>query len=239
MRAWLWAAVLIVLAAAVGVACGGGGDNAAPTPTPIDRPTLEAMLRSIALKPEDLPAGFTVTEERITDNEEAAVNDPEGPTKAKERLARWHRLLGQDSTYTASDLFGTFVNGGTAVIRASINIFGDEQGAVDALQWGRNSLANPGDAATLIPGVSEISELQGKPISFPIVGDETVAYEFTGTSKVEDYQVNVPFTAHIVAIRHGRGVAHIVVSAIGGAKPGPEVEQIIRTLDGRLGQTLR
>ena len=235
MRAWLWAAALIVLATVIGMACGGGGGGdgeAEPTP---DRPTLEAMLRDISLKAEDLPAGFGAPEEVFSDNEEVAANDPEGPTKALERLQGWRRLLGHDATFMATDLFGAFQSGGNALIRASVNIFADEQGATDALQWGRDLLSDPADAATLIPGVSE---LEGGPISFPTIGDETVASEFTGIFRAEDFQVSVPFTADIVAIRHGRGVANIAVAAIGGAKPGPEVEELIRILDERLGQTL-
>jgi len=233
MRAWLWATVLIVLATAVGTACGGDGDGGAE-PTP-DRPTLEAMLRDISLKVEDLPPGFGEPEEVFSDNEEAAAIDPEGPTKALERLNGWHRLLGYDATFMATDLFGAFQGGGTALIRTNINIFGDEQGAVDALQWGREILSNPADAASFIPGVSE---LEGGPISFPTVGDETIAGEFTGTFRAEDFQVNVPFTAHVVVVRHGRGEAHVTVAAIGGAKPGSEVEEIVRILDERLGETL-
>lgn len=233
MRAWLWVAMLIALAAA-GFACGGGGADGEAEPTP-DRPTLEAMLREMSLKVEDLPPGFGAPEEVFSDNEEVAANDPEGPIKALERLNGWRRLLGYDATFMATDLFGVFQSGGDALIRASINIFADEQGAADALQWGRDLLSNPADAATLIPGVSE---LEGGPISFPTIGDETAASEFTGVFRAEDFQVNVPFTAHIVAIRHGRAVAYIVVAAIGGAKPGSEVEQLIRILEERLGQTL-
>ena len=233
MRAWLWALALIVLAAVAGMACGGGGDGEA-TPTP-DRPTLEAQLREISLKAEDLPSGFGAPEEVFSDNEEAAANDPEGPTQGLERMNGWRRLLGVDVTFMATDLFGAFQGGGDALIRGSVHIFADEQGATEALQWGRDLLSNPDDAASLIPGVSE---LEGGPISFPTIGDETVASEFTGTFRAEDFQINVPFTAHIVAIRHGRGVAYVAVAAIGGAKPGPEVEGLVRILDERLGQNL-
>ena len=234
MRAWFWALVLVALAAAAGAACGGGGGDGEATPTP-DRPTLEAQLREISLKVEDLPSGFGEPEEAFSDNEEAAVIDPEGPTQGLERLNRWRRLLGHDATFMATDLFGAFQSGGDALIRASVSIFADEQGATEALQWGRELLSNPDDAATLIPGVSE---LEGGPISFPTIGDETVASEFTGIFKAEDFQINVPFTAHVVVVRHGRGVAILTVAAIGGAEPGPEVEELVRILDERLGQSL-
>jgi len=235
MRAWLWAAVLIVLATAIGMACGGGGSGdggAEPTP---DRPTLEAMLNSITLKLEDLPGSFNVQQETFTDNEQAAVIDPEGPTKGKERLDGWQRLLGYEVRFMVSDPLGAFQSGGIATITSNISIFADEQGATEALQWGRDLLSDPSAATSFIAGVSET---KGGPISFPTIGDETIAADFTGMFRAEDYQVNVPFKARVVVIRHGSGEAHITVAAIGGAEPGPEVEQLARLVDGRLGQAL-
>ena len=237
MRAWLWALVLIVLAAAVGVACGGGGGGdgdgeAEPTP---DRPTLEAMLTEISLKTEDLPSGFGEPDESFTDNEQVAENDPEGPTAGLERVEGWGRLLGHDANFLVTDPVGTFTKGGTALIVCSISIFADEQGAMEAMQWGRDLLSNPADAATLIPNVSD---LEGGPISFATVGDETVAAEFTGKTQPEGVQIKIEFTADIVVVRNGKGVAYIAVGAIGGAKPGPEVDQLIGILDERLASVL-
>jgi hypothetical protein len=234
MRAWLWVGVLIVLAAAAGVACGGGGGDGEAEPTP-DRATLEAMLTDISLKTEDLPAGFGEPEVHFTDNEEAAQSDPAGPTEGLKRLNDWGRLLGIDSTSLVTDTFGTFQKGGTALIVSSISIFADEQGAVDAMQWGRDLLSNPADAETLIPNVSD---LEGGPISFTNIGDETVAAEFMGITQPEGVQIKIEFTADIVVIRSGTGVAYIAVGAIGGAKPGPEVEQLIRTLNDRMESVL-
>jgi len=234
MRVWLWALVLIVLAAAAGVACGGGGGDGEAAPTP-DRPTLEAWLTEIQLKTDDLPDGFGDPNESFTDNEQAAEGDPEGPTQGLERLESWGRLLGHDASFLVKDTMGTFTNGGTALVISSISIFADEQGAIQAMQWGRDLLSNPADAETLIPNVSE---LEGGPISFASVGDETVAAEFTGKTQPEGVPVKIEFTADIVVIREGNGVAYIAVGAIGGAKPGPEVEQLIRLLDERMGMVL-
>jgi len=233
MRAWLWALALIVLAAVAGMACGGGGDGEA-TPTP-DRPTLEAWLTEIQLKTEDLPSGFGDPDQSFTENQQAAENDPQGPTKGLERLESWGRLLGHDASFLVKDTMGTFTNGGTALVISSISIFADEQGAIQAMQWGRDLLSNPADAETLIPSVSD---LEGGPISFASVGDETVAAEFTGQTQPEGVPVKIEFTADIVVIREGKGVAYIAVGAIGGAKPGPEVEQLIRILDERMARVL-
>jgi hypothetical protein len=103
------------------------------------------------------------------------------------------------------------------------------------MQWGRDLLADPAKAATIIPNVSD---LEGGPISFPAVGDETLASEFTGTTQPEGVPIKIAFTADVVVVRNGKGVAYIVVGAIGGAKPGPEVEQLIRLLDQRLASVL-
>lgn len=193
------------------------------------------MLGSIALKTEDLPPGFNVTTDAITNNEEAAAVDPEGPTTTKPRLDGWQRLLGEDTTYTYNDPVGAFTNGGLATIQSSISIFADEKGASASLVWGRDMLSDPARAGARMPGVSQMA---GGPISFATVGDESMAYEFTGKFHDQQYNIDVPFTADTVVVRHGRGVAYIIVSAIGGAKPGPQVEQIIRLLDQRLGQAL-
>lgn len=233
MRAWLWAAMLIVLATAIGVACGGGGDGEAE-PTP-DRPTLEAMLTEISLKIEDLPAGWGLREESFTENAQVAETDPEGPTAALERLNGWRRLLGHVGEFLVTDTLGTLTNGGTALVRANVSIFADEEGATEAVAWGRDLLSEPGKANTFIPTVSN---LEGGPISFPTIGDETVASEFTGKTQPEGVQITIDFDAQIVVIRNGKGVAYLTVGAIGGAKPGPEVEEYIRLLSDRLGQAL-
>ena len=233
MRAWLWAAMLIVLATAIGVACGGGGDGEAE-PTP-DRPTLEAMLTEISLKIEDLPAGWGLTEGGFTENAQVAETDPEGPTAALERLNGWGRLLGRMDSYLVTDTMGTFTKGGTALIRCNVSIFADEQGATEAVAWGRDLLSEPAKASTFIPTVTDLA---GGPISFLTIGDETVASEFTGKTQPEGVPITVDFTAQIVVIRNGKGVAYLTVGAIGGAKPGPEVEEYIRLLNDRLGQAL-
>jgi hypothetical protein len=234
MRAWLWVGVLIVLAVAAGVACGGGGGDGEAKPTP-DRPTLEAMLTEIQLKTEDLPSGFGDPNESFTDNEQAAENDPEGPTKALERLESWGRLLGSEASFLVTDTVGTYTKGGTALVVSNVNIFADEQGAIQAMEWGRNLLSNPADAETLIPNVSD---LEGGPISYSTIGDETVAAEFTGNTQPEGVPIKIEFTADIVVIRNGTGVAYIAVGAIGGAKPGPEVGELIGILNDRMESVL-
>jgi hypothetical protein len=241
MRTWLIAVALALVAIplVVGVGCGGGGDEEGPSATtvPTDRPTLEAMLRSVAPTLDDLPPGFVLQEEAFTDNEEAAETDPEGKQAALARLNEWGRLLGYDATYMTNDPLGTFINGGTALVTVSLNIFQTSEGAAAGMEWGREVAADPSSSG-LISGVISI---EGEPMSFPSIGDETLAARFTGTLRPEgvELEVDVDFIAHLVAIRRDRATAHIIVGAIGGATPGQEVEDIIRTLDERLAQALQ
>ena len=243
MRTWLIALALAVVAvpAVVGVGCGGDGEEGpSATTVPTDRPTLEATLRSVALTLDDLPSGFVLQEEAFTDNEEAAETDPEGKQAALARLDGWGRLLGYDATYMTNDPLGTFISGGTASVSVSLSIFQTSEGAVAGMEWGREVAANPSQSVSLFPGVISI---EGEPMSFASIGDETLAARFTGTLRPEgegaEFEVDVDFIAHLVAIRRGRATAHIIVGAIGGATPGQEVEDIIRTLDERLAQALQ
>lgn len=242
MRTWLIAVALALVAVplVVGVGCGGGDDKEGPSATtvPTDRPTLEAMLKSVALTLDDVPSGFVLQEEAFTDNEEAAETDPEGKQAALDRYNEWGRLLGYDASYMTNDPLGTFINGGTALVTVSLNIFQTPEGAAAGMEWGRGIAADPAQSIALFPGVIHI---EGEPMSFPSIGDETLAARFTGTMRPEDveFEVDVDFVAHLVAIRRDRATAHIVVAAIGGAEPGQEVEDIIRTLDERLVQALQ
>ena len=241
MRTWFIAVALAFAAApsVLGVGCGGGGEEGpSATAVPVDRPTLEAMLRSMALTLDDLPAGFVLQEEAFTDNEEAAETDPLGKQAALARLDEWGRLLGYEAIYMTNDPLGTFIKGGTAMVTVSLNIFRTSEGAAAGMEWGRQVAADPSQSIALFPGVISI---EGEPMSFPSIGDETLAARFTGTLRPQDMAVNVDvdFVAHMVAIRRGRATAHIVVGAIGGATPGQEVEDIIRTLDERLAQALQ
>jgi hypothetical protein len=230
------ALAFVLIPTVVGVGCGGGGEGSSAVPT--DRPTLEGTLRNVAPTLEDLPSGFVLQEEAFTDNEEAAETDPEGRQAALARLDGWGRLLGYDATYMTNDPLGTFIGGGDAMITVSLNIFETPEGAAAGIEWGREVVADPSQFVALFPGVISI---EGETMPFPTIGDETLAAVFTGTIRPEgvELEVDVDFTAHLVAIRQGRGTAHIIVGAIGGATPGQEVEDIIRVLDERLAQALQ
>jgi hypothetical protein len=241
MKTWLIALALAFVGAltVVGVGCGGGGDEEG-SDVPTDRPTLETTLRSIAPTVDDLPSGFAIQDpgEVFTDNEEAAETDPDGKQVALDRYNEWGRLLGYRATYMTNDPVGTFMKGGTATVSVTLSIFRTSEGAIAAMEWGREVATDTSRSMALIPG---IISMEAESLSFPSVGDETLAARFTGKIRPQNMavQVDVDFIAHMVAIRRGRATAYIIVSAIGGAEPGPEVEALIRVLDARMVQALQ
>jgi hypothetical protein len=89
----------------------------------------------------------------------------------------------------------------------------------------------------MIPGVIS---LETEPLSFPTVGDEMLSNRYTGTIRPQnmDVEIDVEFVAHVVVIRRDRVVAQLLVSAIGGAEPGQEVEDLIRIMDQRITEVL-
>jgi len=189
----------------------------------------------MALTLDDLPPNFAVTQEKFETNEEAAQNDPDGPTAALKRYEQEGRLLGRVGVYMTNDPFGTFTKGGDALVTVATSIYEDSEGAVAAMDYLRGLMADPGRAQATFENVTD---LQGEPMSFASIGDDTVAYRFTGVFHPPDIQVNVNFIAHAVGMRQGQGVSTLIVAAIGGATPGPEVEEMVRKLDERMAQAL-
>ncbi|MCJ7510404.1 MAG: hypothetical protein MUP14_05920 [Dehalococcoidia bacterium] len=239
MKTWLIALALafVVALTAVAVGCGGGGEEGSDVPT--DRPTLETTLRSIAPTLDDLPSGFAIQEpgEVYTDNEEAAATDPDGKQVALDRYNEWGRLLGYRASYMTNDTMGAFINGGTATVTVVLSIFRTSEGAIAAMEWGREVATDTSRNMALTPGVIS---MEAEPMSFTSIGDETLAARFTGKIRPQNMaaQVDVDFISHMVAIRRGRATAYIIVSAISGAEPGPEVEALIRVLDANLVKAL-
>jgi len=242
MKTWLIAVVLgfAAVASVVGVGCGGDGEEGpSATATPVDRATLEDMLSSMIITVEDLPAGFALEDpgEQFTDNEEAAEVDPTGQLATLSRLEEWGRLLGYRAAYMTNDPVGTYMQGGIATITVSVSIFETAEGAETSLEWGRGVANDPAQAATMVPGVLT---LETEPMSFPSVGDEMLAGKYTGTIRPQgmDVEIDVDFVAHVVAFRQDRVVAQLLVSAIGGAEPGEEVEDLARLMEERIAEVL-
>ena len=222
---------LVALLAVAGTACGGGGNGK------MSREDMEALLTKMTVTTDDLPSGLDLQgEPQFQDNEEAAKDDPEGPTAALARFESEGRLLSYNASYFTTDPIGAFTSGGIALITVSLTLFEDAEGAASAMDYARGLAENPVPGAGFLRGVTKI---ESKPLSLASVGDESQAFEYKGTLRPEEVQIDVDFTAHMALFRRDKVVAMVVVATIGGATPGQEVEDIATTLDDRISAALQ
>jgi hypothetical protein len=218
---------LVALVGIAGAACGGGGGDEEMT-----REEMEALLTEMAVTIDDLPAGLDLQEgEPFQDNEAAAETDPEGPTAALARFESQGRLLSYGAGYLTADPIGAFTSGGTGLIAISLTLYEDAEGATAGTEYFRGQAENPTPGAGIL---QQVTKVEGKPLSFTSVADESQAWEFEGILRPEDIQIDVDFTAHMVLFRRDKVVATVIVAAIGGATPGEEVEDVVNTLDGKI-----
>jgi hypothetical protein len=229
-------AALICLAslmAIVGVACGEGGGDGEMT-----REEMEALLTDMAVTIDDLPSGLDLQEETFTDNEEAAQLDREGPTAGLAAVESHGRLLGYSASFFTNDPVGDFMSGDIAMITVLINLYEDAEGASAGVEYFSEIAADPVPGGGFLEGVTKI---EGQPLSFTSVGDESVAYEYNGVLRPADVpmEIDVEFVAHIVLFRRDNVMASAIVAAIGGATPGQEVEDLMNTLDDRISAALQ
>jgi len=266
MKTWRVALVVVLAMGAliVGAACGGGDEEvedagttataevptaaataeretATPvvTATPLARAQLEGLLKSMTLALEELPSGFTLDEEKFTTNEEAAEDDPEGEEKALADYSRWGRLLGYEASYLKAVSLTTLL-GGTFAIQVGTDIYGSSEGAKQAFEWGRERLSDPQYVEWGLETLQDsASNLKLAPMSFAQVGDETAAFQVTGTYHAPEPDLEAEFVIQMVAIRRDRGIGWIFTVALMGPSPVDELEAMARKLDDRMEAALR
>jgi hypothetical protein len=223
---------LMALMAGAGAACGGGDGDAE-----MSREEMEALLTEMAVTIDDLPSGLDLQEEGFGDNEDTAQIDPAGPTAGLAALESHGRLLGYSASYLTNDPVGMFMSGGTALITFSVNLYEDADGATAGLSYFSGLAADP------VPGtglVEDVTEIEGQPLSFTSVADESAAYEYEGTLRPAgvEMEIDVAFVANMILFRRDNVVGTVMVAAIGGATPGEEVEDVVTTLDGNIAAAL-
>ena len=257
-------AVLIALACAAALlgGCGDGEEEptaaASPTATeeappspPVPSPTLspeeraevEALLKSMAITPEnDMPPGFTLDQEGFNTNEEAAEDYPEGEEQGLADYTRWGRLLGYRATYSTEPSLPTMTTGGTIGIQIRLALYADSAGASAAMAEAKDRLADPERRAGLVQQFEEenpqFEDVVLEPMSFGQVGDDTSGYQLTGT--VVDIELGIAADAvyQVFSIRRGRALGAVMVGAIHEASPIEELEAMAQKLDQRMAEAL-
>jgi hypothetical protein len=234
---------------ALGSACGGGeeGGQAGPTPaaTPAlaDRAELEALLKSMVLGSEDLPSGFTLQEEKFETNEEAAVDYPDGVEQGLADYARWGRLLGYQASYSTGVSLATLMTGGTIYIMVGTTLYEKPEGASEAMADAKDRVLDTEERAKLLEEFKKENpdwkDAQLAPMSFADVGDDTFAYQLTGTVSGGESGVEVTVVGQFVVVRRERAIGTVAASAVQGPSSIQELEDMARKLDQRMKEALQ
>jgi hypothetical protein len=231
---------LALLAVLLG-ACSGGENQATSTPTAPtaeERAAAEPILRAAILSGEDMPEGFTFSEEGFLTNEESAAQGLDytgAPTV--EDLNRWGQILEYEVTYQRE--FPTTLTGATLSIDVTITLYRDSAGADDNFEVVRQQTSGPDYIGALEQAFAEGGrDISMSPISFANVAEDRMAFEFRYTMYAPNVERDLDFVEQLIAIRRGRAIGVIDALATGSPHPVEELEDLARKLDERLKDAL-
>ena len=205
---------------------------ASPAPTATaageTRAELEELLRSMALRPEDLPDGFTPLGERFITNEEEAEDYPEGAEQGLADYATLGRLLGYHRDYIRGISFTATPQAAEELEFCGVNIvlWKDPSGATGQSDNVRRNLLNP-DLTT------ELGDCN--PIALMPIGNAAFGYDCA--EKLSDgTQIR-----HITGfMRRERAYAWVIMQGRSGEEwPSvQELEAALQKIDRRMQQAL-
>ena len=201
-----------------------------------DRAELEEILRSMALKLGDLPAGFTLESEEFTTNAEEAEDDPDGSEAALKRYERNGRVLGYAVDYSREVSFASLVTGGTFQISGSVAYYATVDGTKEAFSY-----ADEQDLSERLGEVfpsDEFRNVEAARMSFPRVGDETLAWQVTGEAFATESGLELEFVAQFVGLRQQNALGTVATVAIQGPSAIEELERMVRALSQRIEENL-
>jgi len=252
---------LVAALAVVLVACGGGDDNeasptastsapgepaataAAPSATVEDQAEVEALLKAAALRPEDLPEGYTLDEEKFTTNEES-VAETAGPGEATlEDLNAFGRILGYEASYAQEAGLSTLLEGGTLFLQTTTTVYQDSDGAKEHFGFVRDQASDPEFVDNFeksfadSPGV-EVSNATISEISVADVGDERLGYEVKVSAHSTDLDQDFDFVGQIIGVRRDRMISSITVVGINSSTPTDQLDDLARTMDQHMKDAL-
>jgi hypothetical protein len=237
----------LALAAVLLAACGGSNETeASPTPVPTaatseERDAAGPILMASALLAEDLPEGFTLDEEKYLSNEDSIDNERGYAGAATlEDLNRWGQILQYIATYSRAT--PPTLTGATLALREITALYRDEAGARSAFEFERTRASNPERLLDALPwpASSDLNagEASVSPISIGGIGDDRAAFQMELPGTLPDIDSQLKFFAQLLLVRRDREIGSVAAVAVGSPHPWKELEDLARTLDGRMKDTL-
>jgi len=208
-----------------------------------DQAEVEALLKAAALRPEDLPEGYTLDEEKFTTNEES-VAETAGPGEATlEDLNGFGRILGYEASYSQEAGLSTLLEGGTLFLQTTTTVYQDSDGAKEHFGFVRDQASDPEFVDNFeksfadSPGV-EVSNATISEISVADVGDERLGYEVKVSAHSTDLDQDFDFVGQIIGVRRDRMISSITVVGINSSTPTDQLDDLARTMDQHMKDAL-
>ncbi|MCW2799635.1 MAG: hypothetical protein JWQ70_1107 [Aeromicrobium sp.] len=200
-------------------ACGGNktpdrAGSAAPKGATSSYSTLsKGDLKSVVLSIDDMPTGFAVDPDPSDDDDDDFTSgDPGCKALVEASDAKNETVAHKDASFTQGD-FGPFVSESVSIQKKGMASKGFRD-ARKGLSSCKSYVAGKGDDA---------AKFKVGAMSFPNLGDETVAYQLNGEAS------GYPFTGHLVAVRLGDNIVLVTGVGIGGSTLEPaSLEKIAR-----------
>ena len=218
--------------------------GAAPTAegTVENRDEVEELLNAAALQPEDLPEGFVLDEDMFTTNDDASLEAGGVNQPTLEDFNNWGRVLGYDATYSDPDALTSLLEGGTLSLTVTTTLYEDSDGAGEALDYVRDQAEDPQFLQdfedTIASSTMEVTEADISPISLAELGDDRQAYEMSIKAHSTDLDEDFEFIAQLMGIRRDRLIGAVTLITINTSPPEGQLEDLARTLDGRMDDAL-
>jgi hypothetical protein len=207
-----------------------------------NRDEVEALLKAASLKLEDLPEGFVLDQDEFTTNDEASVEAGGVNQPTLEDFENWGRVLGYDATYSDPDALTSLLEGGTLSLTVSTTLYEDSDGAGQALDYVRDQAEDPQFLQdfedTIASATMEVQDASIDPISLANLGDDRQAYEMSIKAHSTDLNEDFEFIAQLMGIRRDRLIGAVTLITINTSPPEGQLEDLARTLDGRMDDAL-
>lgn len=193
---------------------------------------LEAELEHMMITLDDLPSGFTIDSKVFRTNEEAAQNSDD-PEESLERFTEWDRLLSYEVSFSREVTFARIMEGGMLELSVTLIRYEDKEGAKEHLEFMRDRIS---EVPSQFVG-EEVSDVEMSSISFPELGEESLAERITGTANFPDMDMELDVFSDFIALRQGRVSASIFTVAFSSPAPIEKKVSIACSVETRLKDT--